>query len=336
MSPINETEIRQLILQAVRERMPLLSDEHTGACRLFNGFYEGIDDLVIDIYGSTLVLFDFSESEPDALLVTQTARDVLLETLPWVSCVLIKRHHAESTTERVGEICFGSQADGSIVENGIQYSLDLRLNQDASFYLDTRNLRAWLLKNSRNKQVLNTFAYTGSLGIAALAGGANRVLQMDRSRKFLDLALRSAKLNRFDLGRMKLQAVDFFVCIGQLKRQAQLFDIVILDPPFFSISDKGVVDQANESTRLINKVRPLIKDGGQIVAINNSLFLEGKSYFASLEALTHDGFVEIEELISVPDDITGYPGTIQQAPPVDPAPFNHPTKIAVLRIKRKS
>jgi 23S rRNA (cytosine1962-C5)-methyltransferase len=37
----------------------------------------------------------------------------------------------------------------------------------------------------------------------------------------------------------------------------------------------------------------------------------------------------------VPADITGYPETIVSNPPVDPAPFNHPTKIAVLPVHRK-
>jgi 23S rRNA (cytosine1962-C5)-methyltransferase len=37
----------------------------------------------------------------------------------------------------------------------------------------------------------------------------------------------------------------------------------------------------------------------------------------------------------VPPDCTGYPATRVSAPPVDPAPFNHPTKIAILRVRRK-
>ena len=37
----------------------------------------------------------------------------------------------------------------------------------------------------------------------------------------------------------------------------------------------------------------------------------------------------------VPPDFTGYPETVLSAPPVNPAPFNHSTKIAVLGVKRK-
>jgi 23S rRNA (cytosine1962-C5)-methyltransferase len=183
--------------------------------------------------------------------------------------------------------------------------------------------------------VLNTFAYTGSLGVAALAGGAAQVLQSDRSRRFLELARRSAALNHLDLGRMKLQAQDFFSLVAKLKRAGSLFDCVILDPPYFSSTKQGEVDQVRESTRLINKVRPLVNDGGRLVAVNNALFLSGQDYCQGLEALCKDGYLSIEELIPVPEDVTGFPHTVVEKPPVDPAPFNHPTKIAVLGVRRR-
>ena len=120
----------------------------------------------------------------------------------------------------------------------MHYALNLLINQDASFYIDTRNLRRWLLDHAAGWQVLNLFAYTGSLGVAALAAGASRVVQGDRNRKFLALARRSAMLNRLDLGKMKTLAVDFFRQVSQLKGSGDLFDCVILDPPFFSTTSK--------------------------------------------------------------------------------------------------
>lgn len=335
MSDENGIEIRELILSALDKRLPVITPEHDCAVRLFNGFYEGCRDLVADIYGSTLVLFSHAVTEEDSIVLSQEARDVYLEALPWIKCVLVKHHNAREKDLRNGVITFGGHLDEVVIEHGIQYAVDLKLNQDASFYLDTRNLRKWILKNSGGLDVLNTFAYTGSLGLAALAGGAASVFQLDRNRKFLDLARRSAMLNRLDLGKMKLASVDFFVGIGQLKRSNTLFDMVILDPPFFSVTEKGMVDQAKESHRLINKVRPLLRDGGRIVAINNSLFLEGTELMRSLEELGHDGFVTLEEIIAVPEDITGYPETIKRQPPINPAPFNHPTKMVVLKVKRK-
>lgn len=332
----DETQITQILKKAVNKRKALIDPEHQSAWRVFNGFYEGNENIVADLYGTTLVLFSYSENEEDSISLSQTTRDVLLEALPWIKCVVVKRHHAESPEQRKGEITFGSHPETLIRENGINYAVDLLLNQDASFYLDTRHLREWLQRNSSGKDVLNTFAYTGSLGTAALAGGARQVIQMDRNRKFLDLSRRSVSLNHLDLGKMKLQPVDFFVGVNQLKRSGSLFDLVIIDPPFFSVTDKGLVDQTSECTRLINKIRPLVRNGGTIIAINNALFLTGKEYLIALETLGKDGYLEVEEFISVPEDIAGYPDTIVDHPPVDPAPFNHPTKIAVLKVKRKS
>jgi 23S rRNA (cytosine1962-C5)-methyltransferase len=171
--------------------------------------------------------------------------------------------------------------------------------------------------------------------VAALVGGATRVIQVDRNARFMELARRSAVLNHLDLSRMKSRADDVFSELGSFKKAGTLFDLVLLDPPFFSVTEKGKVDQVAEAVRLINKLRPLVKDGGHLVAINNALFLPGADYYHSLEQLCIDGYLEIEQFISIPPDITGFPATIVSAPPADPTPFNHPTKIAILRVKRK-
>ena len=237
---------------------------------------------------------------------------------------------------RRGWVTFGGPPDERIVEQGVAYAIDLLLNQDASFYLDTRRLRAWLLEHAAGWRVLNTFAYTGSLGVAALAGGAAYVAQVDLNRSFLELAQRSVLLNRLDAGKMRLYAANFFNQVAAFKRSGALFDCVILDPPYFSTTRQGVVDLEDQSARLINKVRPLVKDGGRLVAINNGLFASGAQYMQTLQGLCADGYLEIEALLPVPEDCTGFPETIRAAPPVDPAPFNHPTKIAVLRVRRKT
>ncbi len=210
------------------------------------------------------------------------------------------------------------------------------MNRDASLYLDTHNLRKWLIENTQGKTILNTFAYTGSLGVAALAGGAERVVQHDLNRQFLNAAKTSYTLNGFPINKQDFIATDFFTLVGRLKRANQTFDCVVIDPPFFSTTPKGKVDQVNESARLINKVRPLINDGGQLIAINNALYVSGQEYMRTLEELCQDGYLRIKELIPIPEDFTGYVDTRVGMPITDPAPFNHSTKIAVLEVRRKS
>jgi 23S rRNA (cytosine1962-C5)-methyltransferase len=183
------------------------------------------------------------------------------------------------------------------------------------------------------KSVLNTFAYTGSYGVAALKGGASRVVQVDLNRRFLDVAAESYSLNGFPIHKGDLIARDFFEQVGSMKHEKRFFDCVIIDPPFFSSTSKGRVDQEKESVRLINKVRPLINDGGCLIAINNALFVSGREYMQTLESLCKDGYLKIRELISVPEDFAGYNPVGK--PITDPSPFNHSTKIAILDVKRK-
>ena len=160
------------------------------------------------------------------------------------------------------------------------------------------------------------------------------MVQLDLNRQFLDLAKESYTLNSFPIRRNDFIAADFFPAISQFKNRKQTFDCVIIDPPFFSTTSRGKVDQENDSARLINKVRPLINDGGILVAINNALYVSGQEYMQTLESLCKDGYLKIKELIPVPEDTVGYNRI--GAPITDPSPFNHSTKIAVLEVRRKT
>ncbi len=328
--------IESTLDRALRQRVDLLDPQHEGAFRLFNGFQEGCPGLSADVYATTLVLYNYENPPERGGARLQAALEYYLSRLPWIQAAVVKSRNSASADEKRGRLVFGTQPDRRVCENGIWYALDLCMNQDASFYLDTRELRLWATRNLSGKTALNTFAYTGSLGVAALAGGARRVIQLDRNRRFLDLAVASYRLNDFSVNPDDFLVRDFYPGVAGLKREGARFDCVFLDPPFFSSTSKGVVDLAQNSARLINKVRPLINDGGTLVAVNNALFVSGKAYLQTLEALCADGYLEIEALIRVPPDSSGYPETHRGEPVSDPAPFNHATKIAVLRVRRKA
>lgn len=323
---------RELLDQAVALRARRFDPEHEAAFRLFNGFYEGEPNLVIDIYARTALLHDYAEDPNSSRAEILETAQYLQTALDWLRAGILKTRHGRTPEEKRGELIFGEKPDTQIKEHDTRYAVNLTMNRDASFYLDTANLRQWLLENSKDKTVLNAFAYTGSLGVAALKGGASRVIQVDASRNFLNLARQSYALNGLPAQKGDFIARDFFEQVANLKRDGKLFDCVIIDPPFFSKTPKGKVDQVNESARLINKVRPLINDGGTLIAINNALFVGGGEYLRALENLCRDGYLKIRELIPVPEDFIG---NAIRPPVTDPAPFNHSTKIAILEAKRK-
>ena len=327
--------LSELLEKALASRATLFDARHESAFRLFNGFSEGNPNLVVDLYAETILFHNYADNpEPTSSLI-QEAQEFYRDRMRWLKAELVKTRNTKSADEKHGKILFGTDLDRKVKEHNFWYAIDLTLNQDASFYLDTCNFRKWIIENVKGKTVLNAFAYTGSLGVAALAGGASRVVQLDRNRPFLNVAKESYSLNNFPIHKQDFIASDFFTQVAKFKRTGERFDCVFIDPPFFSTSPRGTVDQINESARLINKVRPLINDGGYLVAINNALYVSGREYLQTLESLCEDGYLKIKELIPVPDDFTGHSETHLGEPITDPSPFNHSTKIAVMEVKRK-
>ena len=321
---------------ALPHRLPRLTAPHTSALRLFNGYTEGFPRVAVDLYGTTLVLHDATgrTGDKEAMLsLLEKAR----AAMPFVTTALWKRRESVNQEERNGTLLLGAESDlcRRVQEDGVWYTVKLTLNRDSSLYLDTAPLRAWAKRTLKGKRVLNAFAYTGSLGVAALAGGAEHVVHTDLNNAFLTVAKDSYALNRFPVVRKDFIAGDFFDVVGRLKREAPLFECVFVDPPFFSVTEKGRVDLVQDMERLLNKIRPLIAHGGSLVAINNGVFVSGADFQKTLETVCSDGYLSLAQRVDVPDDFTGYADTKSKALEIDPAPFNHSTKIAVLTVKRK-
>lgn len=332
---MNSHHLISQLEKALASRLTFVDSAHESAFRLFNGFTEGYPDLVIDIYARTLVIHNYADDPSQSEEIINEVKSFLQTKLTWLNTGILKTRNSNSQDERRGKFLFGTEIDRKIKEHNVWYSINLTLNRDSSLYLDTRNLRKWIIENLKGKTVLNTFAYTGSFGVAALAGGANKVVQIDMNREFLNIAKTSYTLNGLLIQNGDFISRDFFEQVGNMKRENKFFDCVIIDPPFFSTTSKGRVDQEKESARLINKVRPLINDGGYLIAINNALFVSGGEYIQTLESLCKDGYLNIRELIPVPEDFTGYAETKVGKPITDPSPFNHSTKIAILDVKKK-
>jgi 23S rRNA (cytosine1962-C5)-methyltransferase len=327
--------LESLIESAINFRAALFDEKHEAAFRLFNGFTEGKPNLVVDLYAKTLVIHNYAEQPDQGFSSVLTAQNFIPTKLPWIQAIVVKTRHSPDAEEKKGKLISGETPDRKVRENGIWYAVDPMLNRDASLYLDTRNVREWATKNLKGKAVLNTFAYTGSLGVAALAGGASRVIQLDLNRNFLNVGKTSYTLNGFPINKKDFQAGDFWPQINRMKAANERFDCVFLDPPIYSATKKGVVNLAESYTRVINKVRPLINNDGYLVAINNALFFSGPDYLKELKEVCADGYLSIEEHIPVPTDFVGHEGVVPLKNIADPAPFNHSTKIVVMKVRRK-
>ncbi len=320
------------LARAVDARLPQLTP--TSATRLFTGEREGGPGLVVDWLGGTVVVFEHARAprgDVDELV------DTLARRLPDARAIIWKSRHADELARRRGVVVRGDERAVArrVLEDGVAYALDVRAFRDGSFYVDTRPVRAWLRDHAPGKRVLNLFAHTGSLGVAAEAAGATEVVHVDRDRAALSVAKTSASMNRLAIDRRRYVTSDVFPYLARARRDGALFDVVVLDPPFFSQTSGGRVDVEGRLGPLLDKVRPLVADGGALAVVVNALFVSGAELDGELSRLVAGGFAAIEGRLDAPDDVVGLTPTPDARWSCDPSPWAHPTKIAVLRLRRK-
>lgn len=156
-----------------------------------------------------------------------------------------------------------------VQEGGLQFYVNLGDYLDTGLFLDHRETRSLVRMQSKNKSVLNLFAYTGSFSVYAAAGGAASVTTVDMSRTYLDWARRNFSLNKMEEG----DAFRFIQAdvISFLEEEKGLYDLVVLDPPTFSNSKRmdKEFDVQRDHASLIRQCLRILSPGGIIYFSTN-------------------------------------------------------------------
>lgn len=202
------------------------------AYRLCFGESDGLPGLVIDRYGSVLVLQILCAGIEKRLdLVAEALNDLVKPT-----GIYLKNDHRTRQLEGLPLECraySGSVPDKvAIMEGGLRFSAAIGEGQKTGHYFDQRDNRAFLRPYFAGRTVLDLYCYTGGFAINAAKAGAKSVLAIDSSAPALALARENAKLNgvegkvSFDEGDAEKQ-LDAFALLQQPFKP----DFVVLDPP---------------------------------------------------------------------------------------------------------
>ena len=222
------------VKHAVAVRAPMLDARHTG-CRLVHGESDALPGVVADRYGDTVVLQlsaagadRWRETIVEALVAATNARCVYERSDADV-------RNLEGLAPRTG-VAFGAlPGEVLLVEDLLTYRVDVVHGQKTGFYLDQRDSRASVRAIAAGRETLNVFCYSGGFTLAALAGGATRVVSIDSSADALVLARENLARNRaLDASRAEWQEADAFSALRTLRDKAASFDLVVLDPPKFA------------------------------------------------------------------------------------------------------
>lgn len=218
----------------VRRSMALIGNPETNCYRLVHSEGDGLPGLIVDVYGRTAVVQ--AQTEGMILHLKEIVRalklipDLGLEAIYNKSSEAMRRMGKEDAVEN--DYLFGAHIEEDLLENGCRYRIDWENGQKTGFFLDQRDNRELVRQLAKGKKVLNAFGYTGGFSVAALKGGAQRVVTVDASQKALETAAINLKLNGFSVEDNPCVATDMKEYVKEVSENE--FDLIILDPPAFA------------------------------------------------------------------------------------------------------
>lgn len=266
---IDEDFFRQRIRTAVAYRGALNRD--TTAMRLIHAESDGLPGLIADRYGDIVVMqlltagIDKQRDLLARLLMENTGATTIYERSD------ADVRELEGLPARNGLVA-GEPLPAEVVidENGLRFAVDVAHGHKTGFYLDQRDNRALTRSRSKDADVLNCFCYTGTMSVAALAGGAKSVLSIDSSGPSLAMAARNVAINALDGTRAEWLEADVFQALRKLRDQARSFDLVILDPPKFAPTAHHA-EKAARAYKDINLLGlKLLRRGGHLMTFSCS------------------------------------------------------------------
>ncbi len=172
------------------------------------------------------------------------------------------RKKREAFTALVGEV----PTKHFLVENNLKFEISFQGNQNIGFFMDMRPGRELIQKLSKGKMVLNLFAYTCSFSVAAKAGGAKKVTNVDMKKSFLKTGEKNHQLNELS-GNVQYLSYEIMKSLSGLKKKGP-WDLIIIDPP----SQQKSFNLEKDYPKLLGRAASWLSPGGQILACLNSPF----------------------------------------------------------------
>ena len=292
-----------LLRTAITRRAELidrLETDRTDCCRLLHGTQEGVPGVTLDRYGHLALLQSFHV--PVANDEVAVVRRVLDEVFPDSDLVYNDRsapgsriRNLLSDTERPA-----AELDRIVFEHGVRFHMKARhRGHDPWLFLDLRPTRRAVMDEAKDKSVLNLFAYTCGVGVAAAAAGARRVLNVDFATSSLAVGTANALLNGVSHCATELVS-DVFPAVRQLagirqppvvrgrrlprfpRLEPESFDLVFLDPPTLAKSPFGVVDLVRDYQSLLKPALGAVAAGGILYCTCHVARVEEKEWHAQL------------------------------------------------------
>jgi len=236
--------------------------------RVAYGESDGLPGLVVDRYGSQCVV---QIGTAGMELLKPFIQEALLQVLK-SDALLFKNDSSARELEGLPNYIEAAKGQfegpGLVIEDGLKFSVPLAQGQKTGWFFDQAANRRALSKYVRKgARVLDVFSYVGAWGIRAAKSGASEVLCVDSSGPALELAAKNADNNRLKIATRK---GDAFEVLESLAKEAERFDVVIVDPPAFAKRRKDLPKALAAYKRLNQLAMKVLASDGILVSCSCS------------------------------------------------------------------
>jgi len=262
-------------LVAHEARTALLDPADTDAHLWIDRHHDGLPDARVERLGEVALVLDYRDVTgplPAGWL------DALQQTIP-LRGVYVQHRPRRGGGGPAVRVAGDAPARFEVVELGLRYLVDLEASATSSgLFLDQRETRRELLSSDlAGRTVLNAFAHTGSLSVAAARAGAE-TLTLDLSKRYLAWAEENLRLNGIDPADHDSIYGDALEWMDRLARKGRRFDVVLVDPPSSSTSGRSGRGSGRASVRwsverdlgsLVERAVTLCAPGGTVYVSTN-------------------------------------------------------------------
>ena len=252
---------------AWRRRAALYDDPETDTYRLFDGRWEGQPGWTVDRYGPVALVRRFTGAEDEPGVVAAY-------TAHGLSVVQRDRGaggHARLVAGEWPPIDALLPRPGRFVvtEEALRFGVDLLHGSNTGLFLDARPLRSWVRRHASGRNLLNLFSYTSAFGVAAVAGGARSVTNVDIVASALERGRANYALNGFEADSRSHERSDVFETLRHARKRDRRWDAIVCDPP--PVRTEGAkrgFDPSRDLRRVMQQSWGRVAPGGWLMVVN--------------------------------------------------------------------
>lgn len=250
------------------DRLPGLVVDRYGSCLVLQALVQGVDRLLPEL---TQMLVD--RLQPDGILARNDPRVRLLEGL-----------------EQSVTVLYGTVPDTIDVREGrVHYAVDPYHGQKTGLFLDQRENRLAAAGYAHGR-ALDAFSYNGGFAMA-LAPACTEVIAVDISDDAV--ARIEANVAHNGLSNVRAHAMNVFDELRELERRGERFNTIVLDPPAFA-KNKASVAKALSGYKEINlRALKLLEPGGYLITCSCSYNVSESMFADTLASAAVDAHAEV-------------------------------------------